>query len=517
MKNFYLFLGLFAFSFASHAQFPAPYCGVTFTNGVEPITLVNFAGINNTSPAAIGGLPLEDFTAMMGNVSGGVSYPISLNGNTDGAFTNYFVVYIDWNRNNDFTDPGEAYPIGTIIGNNGSGPALTGNISVPLTATAGVTRMRVTKRFSVAALPCQTGPGFGQAEDYSLTVTAGASCAGTPTIGPATSSAASACVGVAFTLNATNTPAAGLSFQWQSSTDAGVTWTNLGASQASSSYTVTSQSVATSYRVIITCAASTLTATSTPVVVAQNLPANCYCTNAINFNCTDGDLITNVTFGTINNETLCGNATTGYTSYVGTVLSPAFPAGSTQPISVTVGGGFASESVGVWIDYNKNGAFEASEYTYVGTGSATTLTSNIAIPASALTGPTRMRVVVAAAVAASFTTAFSCGPLTADNPFGEMEDYTVIIDAPLSTPGFNANSFSMYPNPTTGLVNIQFANQILVKSINVYSVSGQLVLSQEFNANSDTYTIDVQRAATGVYIVKMETENGTQIRRLIKN
>lgn len=519
-KKSFFFMVLLACSFSAYAQFPAPYCTVTYTNGVEPITLVQFAGINNTTSATLAGAPaIQDFTTLTGNVTAGTSYPIVLKGNTDGAFTNYFRVYVDWNQNNVFTDAGESYDIGTIVGSTGvDATVLNGNILVPLTALGGTTRMRVMKRFNgYPSGPCQEGAGFGQTEDYTLAVTAGANCTGAPTVSAATSTQTSVCAGQAFTLNATVPPAAGLSYQWQSSTDAGTTWTNLGAAQASASYSVASQTVASSYRLIVTCTPSSQSTTSAPVAVGQNVATACYCTNAINFDCTDGDLITNVTFGSINNTTTCGNTTTGYTNYSGTITPAAIVAGATLPISVTVGSGFASESVGLWIDYNQNGVFEAAEYTYVGTGSGNTLTQSVVIPTTALDGVTRMRVVVSAAIATSFNTTYSCGPLNADNYFGEMEDYAVDIDNALSTPAFNSSKFAMYPNPTTGMVNFKFENQTEITAINVYSISGQLVLSQKVSSSSNNYSIDLQKASAGVYIVKVETENGAQVGRLVKN
>ncbi|WNM18307.1 T9SS type A sorting domain-containing protein [Flavobacterium capsici] len=171
------------------AQFPNPYCGpITFTNNVEPITLVNFAGINNTTSALVGtanGTTIvahEDYTAITGNVTAGQSYPITLKGNTDGAFNTNLSVFIDWNHNNVFTDPGETYNIGNINGSTGvDAIQLVGSISVPGTAMGGNTRMRVVKKynFSTTAFPdsCNTGgTGFGQAEDYTLSVTAVAAC-----------------------------------------------------------------------------------------------------------------------------------------------------------------------------------------------------------------------------------------------------------------------------------------------------------------------------------------------------
>ncbi len=522
-KGFFFFMTLLATGFSAHAQFPAPYCNVTFTSGVEPITSVQFAGITNTSPAAIGGTALENFTAMTGTVLAGSSYPITLKGNADGTtFINYYRVYIDWNQNNLFTDAGESYDIGTITGSTGVDALfVTSNIAVPSTALAGNTRMRVMKRFNAYPTgPCQTGTGYGQAEDYTLTVVAGADCTGTPTVGAATASVTGACASVAFTLTAAITPTPGLSYQWQSSTDAGTTWVNLGAAQTSVNYSVASQSVATSYRVVVTCTASTLSATSAAVAVAQNPYTNCYCTSAFNMNCTDGDVITNVLFGTLDNTSACGNATTGYTSYLTTVTPPVVRLGDVVDASVTVGpsaDGWLYESVGIWIDFNHNGVFDASEYTYVGTGLDEAISATVTIPATALTGQTRMRVVLAASTAAGFSTAYSCGSLAANNNYGEMEDYLIDIQPALATPGFNSSNFAMYPNPTTGLVNIKFGNPTAVNAINVYSISGQLVFSKQFTTSSDNYSIDLQKASTGVYIVKIETENGTQVNRLIKN
>ncbi|MDI1316963.1 T9SS type A sorting domain-containing protein [Flavobacterium sp.] len=177
MKKITLLLTLLV-SFAGFAQFPAPYCGpMTFTTGVEPITSVNFAGIVNTSSAVVGvdngttRIAHEDYTAIVGNVNAGSTYPITLKGNTDGAFTTNLRVYVDWNQNNDFTDAGESYDVGTIVNSTGvDAVQLVGNIVVPANALAGNTRMRVIKRFNGYGTSCQVGSGYGQAEDYTVTV-----------------------------------------------------------------------------------------------------------------------------------------------------------------------------------------------------------------------------------------------------------------------------------------------------------------------------------------------------------
>jgi uncharacterized repeat protein (TIGR01451 family) len=166
--------------------FPEPYPPVTFPQGVEPITNVTFAGINNTtSPTS--SVPHEDFTAIIGNVDPGHTYHISVEGNTMGAYTSYVNVFIDWNRNGVF-DAGEEVQIGTIYNSTGTdGKKAETDIVVPGTALAGSTRMRVIKRWNQPAPP-NNSAGYGQAEDYTLVVSdaTGGPWTVTPSVGAGT-------------------------------------------------------------------------------------------------------------------------------------------------------------------------------------------------------------------------------------------------------------------------------------------------------------------------------------------
>lgn len=254
---------------AAFAQFPAPYCGETFPSGVEPITRVTFAGINNTSPAAIGGTPHQNFTSIVGNVVLGLSYPISVQGNTDGNFTTHVRVFIDFNNNGLFTDPGETFTVGTIVNSTGTdGITANSSITIPLTANTGQIRMRVHKRFSVAGTPCNT-TGFGEAEDYTLNIVAPIPCAGAPAAGTANAVPLNACVGDPINLTLTGaTVAGGITYQWQSSTN-NVTFTNItGATNIN--YTAT-QTATTYYRCVTTCSNSTTSTNSNVVTVTSPL------------------------------------------------------------------------------------------------------------------------------------------------------------------------------------------------------------------------------------------------------
>jgi subtilisin-like proprotein convertase family protein len=240
----------------------------------------------------------------------------------------------------------------------------------------------------------------------------GAPCSGAPTPGNTLSSVASVCPTIPFNLSLQNPPTGlGTTYQWQTSPD-GTTWTNVPTGGTNATLT-TSLTAATYYRANVTC--GTFTTASTPVQVTLNAPLACYCLPTSS--CTFSDVITNVTFGSsLNNNSTC--AATGYTNYTTTVAATDVITGGASSMKVTVGPG-GTEYVGVWIDYNRSGSFEASEFTLLGSGNGTTITGNIAVPSTAPLGQTRMRVRVRWATTLTGTDA--CTIYT----YGETEDYTV--------------------------------------------------------------------------------------------
>jgi hypothetical protein len=157
------------------AAFPIPYCGpLVFSAAVEPLTNVEFAGIENRTDAPTNGTPAhEDFTGLSGDVLSGGSYDIILEGNTDGPWLNRFAVFVDWNQNDVLDDAGEVYEItATINGSTGEdGQQAIQSLEVPIDALQGQTRMRVKKMFGVTDYldPC-LGAAYGQVEDYSISV-----------------------------------------------------------------------------------------------------------------------------------------------------------------------------------------------------------------------------------------------------------------------------------------------------------------------------------------------------------
>jgi hypothetical protein len=80
------------------------------------------------------------------------------------ARNEYYKVWADYNKDGDFADAGEE-----IFSAGPSTSAVTGNVTIPLTATTGATRIRVAMKYNGAPALCEAF-GFGEVEDYTLKV-----------------------------------------------------------------------------------------------------------------------------------------------------------------------------------------------------------------------------------------------------------------------------------------------------------------------------------------------------------
>lgn len=274
MKKIYTLLSfVLLFSYAN-AQFPAPYCAEAYSTSVEPITSVVFGSTTNTSSATVGGNAHEDYTSIVINAVTGATYNVELQGNTDGAYTDYFTVFVDWNGDGDFLDADERFNIGSINNSTGTdGIKAIGTVTVPGSANVGSTRMRVVKKYAAyQSAPCNTS-GYGEAEDYTINVQTAANCSGTPTAGTITGTVL-ACNGSAVNLSLLGaTIGTGIGYQWQITTVGGSTWTNI-ANATTSNLSTLQGLTSADYRCILTCSFSSQTA-NTPAytVTLSNSPA----------------------------------------------------------------------------------------------------------------------------------------------------------------------------------------------------------------------------------------------------
>jgi subtilisin family serine protease len=76
-----------------------------------------------------------------------------------------------------------------------------------------------------------------------------------------------------------------------------------------------------------------------------------------------------------------------------------------------------------------------------------------------------------------------------------------------------SSSIKIYPNPTAGDLNIEIQASLKPTAIVVVSVTGQTVYSEKVN-NYTATAISLGNVAAGMYIVRVETENGSYQRKI---
>ncbi|MGB0897168.1 MAG: endonuclease [Flavobacteriaceae bacterium] len=105
------------------------------------------------------------------------------------------------------------------------------------------------------------------------------------------------------------------------------------------------------------------------------------------------------------------------------------------------------------------------------------------------------------------------------NPFIDHPEYVAEIwGTVLAVDDYSVNDFSIYPNPTNAdLVYINKGNNT-INNLELYSISGKLILSKKINSNHSTITLDnLSSVASGMYLLKIQTDRNTVIKKLVIN
>ena len=102
------------------------------------------------------------------------------------------------------------------------------------------------------------------------------------------------------------------------------------------------------------------------------------------------------------------------------------------------------------------------------------------------------------------------------NQLGVVVD-NFIIDGTLSNEDFELKNIAIYPNPSTGLFTVSTGNKAIDK-VEVYDISGKVVLSANNFSNANSQTIlDMRNVSGGIYFVKITSEGQSTVKRIIKN
>ncbi len=349
-------------------------------------------------------------------------------------------VWIDYNHNGSFdANEHQMITVSTV-----SGMPSAVSFIIPSGALSGYTGMRVKSDCnscpSINATEACSPMSFGETEDYIIYIKPAPVCSGTPTAASIGSNTL-VCKATPFQLTSpSSTFGNGIVYQWEESDDNGTfdPWANVaGAANRTDTtrmFTSTGITQPKYFRLSVTCQNSTQTAHSNSIMATIDSFYNCY-TPTAQFgggSCANNTHIEEVTI----QRTDLGNSSGCNTSAVNGVYTK-FPASGRSTGTLVRNtvyqmevrpSGFMSQNVGMWIDYNRNGSFETSEFTNLGNGSMSSPASGSIVTATApgVTGLTGMRI----RSRVSGFTMIQVAPTdtTANYADGEVEDYVIMLD-----------------------------------------------------------------------------------------
>jgi hypothetical protein len=90
-----------------------------------------------------------------------------------------------------------------------------------------------------------------------------------------------------------------------------------------------------------------------------------------------------------------------------------------------------------------------------------------------------------------------------ENPNINQAIVVVEGSSPLSLVDIDGEKINVYPNPTSGILNISNLDLIKVKNITIYNQLGQILLENKNSINQ----IDVSNLSEGLYILTIETND----------
>ncbi|MCE3281010.1 MAG: Protein of unknown function precursor, partial [Bacteroidetes bacterium] len=243
----------------------------------------------------------------------------------------------------------------------------------------------------------------------------------------------------------------------------------------------------------VTATPSVICSGGSSQLLAGSVPS-AYCTPAMATVEAGGDFLNNFTFANITNLN-SGDAATDYTYY--NSLTANVLGGSTYSLSLEAGGtaSLYAQQFRIWIDYNQNGVFEASESVFntsTSSFSPTVVSGSVVIPMSAYNGITRMRV----------ASRYSTTPLVSESclgagTYGEFEDYNVNISG-----GRDLPTYSWSPGTFLSSTTIQNPLASAMTATTTYTVN----VTEGVCSASQTVTVTVNPLPT-VTAASNDTDN----------
>ena len=86
----------------------------------------------------------------------------------------------------------------------------------------------------------------------------------------------------------------------------------------------------------------------------------------------------------------------------------------------------------------------------------------------------------------------------------------IVEGSTLSNPTFETENIRIYPNPTSGMITV-FTQQYL--EVKVYSALGKVILTKTINQNQNT--IDLSNYSKGMYVLSLQSDTSTSIKKIV--
>ncbi len=146
--------------------------------------------------------------------------------------------------------------------------------------------------------------------------------------------------------------------------------------------------------------------------------------------------------------------------------------------------------------------------------------STLVVEVGYAAGATGVRIILGSNTAPqtgpSYIASTSCSITTpTDVAAINFPDVHMVINAVGTTLGVNefaSKLVSVFPNPTSGSLTVQMPNELEINKAALVDVSGKQFAVSVSNGN----TIDISGFATGIYMLNLETAEGTLVKKIVK-
>jgi hypothetical protein len=85
----------------------------------------------------------------------------------------------------------------------------------------------------------------------------------------------------------------------------------------------------------------------------------------------------------------------------------------------------------------------------------------------------------------------------------------------LGTNDYLTSKFSVYPNPVSNIINFSNEANAVVSTIEMSDLNGRVV--KTVNVNATEGQVSVSDLATGIYMMKITTDQGVAIKKIVKD